>query len=84
MKRYTRTVLAAALVLLVTSWAVYAHSGEDVKDWWTEMKEHHLAIHGDDFEAHHQSMHGDGWQEHVARCHNAMEDSDTTTAEHMM
>jgi Spy/CpxP family protein refolding chaperone len=76
MRKYTKIVLATALLLVITSWAVYAHSGEEVKDWWTEMKDHHTAIHGDDFDTHHQDMHGDDWQEHVASCHSSTDSED--------
>jgi len=81
MQKYTKIVLATAVLLVLTSWAVFADGSDDVKDWWTEMADHHQATHGDDFAAHHQGMHGDDWQEHVAGCHETTGDGETTTTE---
>jgi predicted tellurium resistance membrane protein TerC len=71
-------VLITAVLLIVTSVSVLAHGiTEDDTSWWQEMKEHHEAIHGEDFEGHHQAMHGDEWREHISECHPAKEYEDT-------
>ncbi len=72
MNKYTKIVLTIATLLVLTSWAVYANGADkDVKDWWTEMRDHHQTTHGDDFDEHHQEMHGDDWQENVPQCHES-------------
>jgi hypothetical protein len=73
MRKYEKIALATAALLVLTSWAVFAHAGDEVKDWWTEMRSHHEEIHGDDFETHHQTMHGEDWQEHMESCHSETE-----------
>lgn len=73
MKKHTIAVLTIAALLVLTSWAVYADRTENVKDWWSEMREHHQATHGDDFDTHHQNMHGEDWQEHIQDCHDDAE-----------
>jgi hypothetical protein len=77
MKNRKTVAIATAALLVLTAVAVYADGATDVKDWWTEMTEHHEETHGDDFEAHHQGMHGDDWQEHVEGCHETTEDGNT-------
>jgi hypothetical protein len=77
MKKMQKIALATAALLVLTSWAVFADGTDDVKDWWTEMTEHHKDTHGDDFETHHQGMHGDDWQEHVEGCHETTENGNT-------
>ncbi len=73
MKKYQKAVLSIAALLVLTSWAVYADGSDDVKDWRSEMREHHQTTHGDDFDTHHQEMHGEDWQEHIQDCHDYAE-----------
>ncbi|MEE8168307.1 MAG: hypothetical protein V3T58_05500 [Candidatus Hydrothermarchaeales archaeon] len=74
-KTSLKILLVGLGLLLVFSAIVSAHenriteSGNRITGWWAEMKEHHLEIHGDDFEEHHIEMHGEDWEEHVETCH---------------
>ena len=77
-----KTLMAATAALLVFATVAVLADGTDVNDWWTEMKEQHTAMHGDDFEAHHQAMHGEDWQEDMASCHD--NDSDNHMGTGMM
>jgi hypothetical protein len=83
MQKWKILVFATTALLVLATVAVLADGSDKVEDWWTEMKDHHKSIHGDDFETHHQEMHGDDWKDHVADCHSKAEEDHMGAGGHM-
>jgi hypothetical protein len=83
MQKWKILAFATAALLILTSAVVLGDGTDNVKDWWTEMTEHHEANHGDDFETHHQTMHGEDWEEHVADCHQESDHDHMDTGDMM-
>ena len=83
MQKIPKILLAAAVLLALTTATAIAHGPDEDGDWWTEMKEYHERIHGDDFEDHHEYMHGEDWEDHVEDCHATTDDDSRATYGHM-